>query len=219
MGYLFLLAMRGGKAGFMKRKSFALFAAAISIISMVGCNRSTDGNTSLDTARETVELTVWGAEEDEALLNQIISSFEQQYQGEADFRITFAVQGESDCKDILLAGLEEGADVFTFVDDQLNALAAAGAVDPIENADSIRSENLSTSVEAASVNGTLYAYPLTADNSYFLYYNKEYFSEEDVQTLDGILAVAEAAEKNSIWTGPLPGMYIPFSAIPVWRSA
>ena len=48
-------------------------------------------------------------------------------------------------------------------------------------------------MEAASVNGTLYAYPLTADNGYFLYYNKAYFSEEDVQSLDRILAAAENA--------------------------
>ena len=36
----------------------------------------------------------------------------------------------------------------------------------------------------------MYAYPLTADNGYFLYYNKAYFSEEDVQSLDRILELA-----------------------------
>ncbi len=62
--------------------------------------------------------------------------------------------------------------MFTFADDQVAALAAAGGLDPIENAGAIRSANLSAAVEAASVGGTLYAYPLTADNGYFLYYNK-----------------------------------------------
>ena len=54
---------------------------------------------------------------------------------------------------------------------------------------------LNAAVEAASVGGVLYAYPLTADNGYFLYYNKEYFSEEDVKSLDQMLEVAAQAEK------------------------
>ena len=40
---------------------------------------------------------------------------------------------------------------------------------------------------------TLYAYPLTADNGYFLYYNKSYFTEADVQRLDRILETAAQA--------------------------
>ena len=81
--------------------------------------------------------------------------------------VSFEVQGESQCKDALIGGLEDGADVFTFADDQLNTLAAAGALTPIENADEIRNRNLSSTVEAAAVNDQLYAYPLTADNGYF----------------------------------------------------
>ena len=142
-----------------------------------------------------VELVVWGAEEDAELMNQIIQSFQAEYQGQADFQISFEVQGESQCKDVLLGGLEDGADVFTFADDQLNALAAAGALDPIENADEIRNRNLSSTVEAATVNNRLYAYPLTADNGYFLYYNKRYITEEQVKTLDGILEAAASSGK------------------------
>ena len=142
-----------------------------------------------------VELVVWGAEEDRELMNQIIQSFEAKYQGQADFEIIFEVQGESQCKDALIGGLEDGADVFTFADDQLNALAAAGALDPIENADEIRSRNLSSTTEAATINNQLYAYPLTADNGYFLYYNKQYITEEQAETLDGILEAAAANDK------------------------
>ncbi len=139
---------------------------------------------------ETVELTVWGAEEDLELLEELAASFQAHYAGQASFRITCQPQSESNCKDAVLGDLEGGPDVFTFADDQLAALAAAGALDPIENPETVRSANLTTAVEAASVNGTLYAYPLTADNGYFLYYNKAYFSPEDLQSLDRILAVA-----------------------------
>ncbi len=57
---------------------------------------------------------------------------------------------------------------------------------------------METAVEAATVRNTLYAYPLTADNGYFLYYNKRYFTEKDIQTLDRILEVA--AENGGLFS-------------------
>jgi len=78
----------------------------------------------------------------------------------------------------------------------LNSLVAVGALAPVPNADEIKEVNLEDAVAAASINDTLYAYPMTADNGYFMYYDKRYFTEEDVKTLDGMLAVAEAAGKK-----------------------
>ncbi len=140
--------------------------------------------------KETVSLTVWGAEEDTELMGQVIQSFQEEYKDQADLDITYGVQGESNCKNALLGALEDGADVFAFADDQLNALAAAGAVEPIADADTVRAEHLPKAVEAASIGDTMYAYPLTADNGYFLYYNKEFFTEEDVLSLERMLEIA-----------------------------
>lgn len=140
--------------------------------------------------KEHVSLTVWGAEEDTELMEQLIESFREEYKDQADVQITYEVQGESHCKDALLGALEDGADVFTFADDQLNALAAAGAVEPIADADVLRTEHLPRAVEAASVGDTMYAYPLTADNGYFLYYNKEFFTQEDILSLERMLEIA-----------------------------
>ena len=67
---------------------------------------------------------------------------------------------------------------------------------PIENADQLKVENLPGAIEAASVEDDLYAYPLTADNGYFLYYNKQYFNQEDVKTFDRILQIAAENEKR-----------------------
>lgn len=175
----------------MRKRICGFLLGVLCTAVLTGCGLA--GKTDLqNTELEKVELVVWGAQEDTELMNQIIQSFEANYQGQADFDILFEVQGESQCKDALIGGLEDGADVFTFADDQLNALAAAGALNPIENADEIRSRNLSSAVQAATVNNQLYAYPLTADNGYFLYYNKKYITEEQVKTLDGILKAAAA---------------------------
>lgn len=147
---------------------------------------ATSGNVS-----QAVSLTVWGAEEDRELLSEITESFRLEYGSQADFNITLKAQSESGCKDALLADPQSGADVFAFADDQLGALAAAGVLMPVSDPDGIRGENLSSAVNAASVNNVLYAYPITSDNGYFLYYNKAYLSAEDVQRLDDILDTAD----------------------------
>ncbi|WP_285825837.1 extracellular solute-binding protein [Schaedlerella arabinosiphila] len=179
----------------MRKRVCSLFLAILCAASFTGC-KTAEKKGAGDSKTERVELTVWGAEEDAELMEQIIQGFQSNYQGQADFNITFEVQSESECKNALIGGLEAGADVFTFADDQLNALAAAGAVDPIEPDEEIRNKNLESAVEAASIGDTLYAYPLTADNGYFLYYNKQFISEEQVQTLDGILEAAAAGGRH-----------------------
>ena len=103
----------------MSKRICGMLLAILCIALLTGCDmgKKTDlENTEPESQK--VELVVWGAEEDAELMNQIIESFQIEYQGEADFQILFEVQGESQCKDALIGGLEDGADVFTFADDQ-----------------------------------------------------------------------------------------------------
>ena len=169
---------------------FPLLALLTAVLLTACGSQEPAGEDAPEDTFETVELTVWGAEEDQELLQELCGSFQAHYARQASFRITCQPQSESTCKDAMLGDLENGADVFTFADDQLSALAAAGVLDPLPAPEAVRSANLSTAVEAASVEGTLYAYPLTADNGYFLYYNKAYFSEADIQSLERMLEIA-----------------------------
>ncbi len=194
----------------MKRRIPLSFPAVFMLTAVLsGCQTSgTASSEEYDTPDSgTISLTVWGAEEDEELLRQILDGFQEEYRSQADFLITYQPQSESHCTDALMADLENGADVFAFADDQLNTLVASGALEPIENADSLRTSNLPEAVSAASVNDTLYAYPLTADNGYFLYYDKRYFSEEDIQSWDRMLDIAgEEGKKVSMeWSS---GWYV-----------
>lgn len=171
----------------------ALLTAGLTAVCFSGCVN--EAVATGGTAAEAVRLTVWGAEEDRELISEITESFETEYGSLANFNITFKAQSESGCKDALLDDPQAGADVFAFADDQLSALAAAGILMPIENSEQIRAENLSSAVKAASVNNVLYAYPITSDNGYFLYYNKAYLTEGDVQRLDTILNTADQSGK------------------------
>ncbi len=193
----------------MKIKNRIMFPMLLLTVLLSGCQKNDP--VPLEEVQtpdfDTVNLTVWGAAEDEELLRQIIDKFEEAYSGQADFAITFQPQSESSCTNALMGDLENGADVFAFADDQLNTLVAAGALDPVENAESVRQSNLPEAVAAASVDDTLYALPLTADNGYFLYYDKEYFTQEDIRSLDRMLDVAaEHGKKVSMeWSS---GWYV-----------
>lgn len=192
----------------VKKKILAsLLTMAVLCTTLTGC-----GNSGQKDAQESTEnvqtestdkaddgvvtLTVWAEEGNWEMLNKMIESFKQEYAGEAEFEISLVQVSDAETKNVLLGDIYNGADIFPFADDQLNSLVAAGALEPVPNAAEIKEANLEDAVAACSINDTLYAYPMTADNGYFMYYNKDYFTEEDVKTLDGMLAVAEAAGKK-----------------------
>lgn len=154
------------------------------------------GSKSSDKKSGTVELSVWAEEANYDMLEGMIESFKEEYKGEARFEITLVENSDAKTKDVLLGDIHNAADLFSFADDQLPGMVAAGAIEPVPNAEEIKAANLEEAVGAASIGDTLYAYPMTADNGYFMYYNKKYFTEEDVQTLDGMLAAAKKAGKK-----------------------
>ena len=145
-----------------------------------------------------VTLTMWGAEEDQDLLREISDKFIEKY-GNYGGKITInlGAQSESTAKDTVLTDPTAAADVFAFADDQLNELVKAGALQEVQlNADDVKNRNTPASVDAATVDGKLYAYPLTADNGYFMFYDKSFFTEDDVKSLDTMMEKAAAAGKK-----------------------
>lgn len=186
----------------MRKRILSLAMCVLMLASIVACQKTPANNTNGDAGGTSageesgvIELTVWSEVGNFAMLNKMIDSFKAQYPDE-QFSINLVSQGDADVRNNMLRDVHNGADVFHFPDDQLNSLIAGGVLSAVPNADEVGKANIKESVDAASLNGTLYAYPMTADNGYFLYYNKNYFTEEDVKTMDGILAVAEAAGKK-----------------------
>lgn len=144
----------------------------------------------------TIPLTVWAEEDNFEMLEEMIDSFRAYYAGQADFEISLAAQPDGETCNAILGDIHSAGDVFSFPDDQFTRLMAAGVLEPLDNAAEVISANVPESIAAASWHDTLYAFPYTADNGYFLYYDKDYFTEEDVQTLDGLLAAANTAGKK-----------------------
>jgi arabinogalactan oligomer/maltooligosaccharide transport system substrate-binding protein len=106
---------------------------------------------------------------------------------------------------VLTLDIAGGADVFAFPDDQLQDLVTAGALSPVQQfKDDVIDRNIEWSVELASLGETVYAYPNTADNGVFMYYDKRHISEEEMTSLDTILAKAEELD-SSIVIDPMGG--------------
>ena len=127
----------------------------------------------------------------------MIENFKAQYP-DVTFEITLGSESESTAKDTILSDVEAAADVFAFADDQINELVAAGALQEVSATYTydVANENLAGAVEAATVGGKLYAYPMTADNGYFMFYDSSVFTADDVQSLEKMIEVADAAGKK-----------------------
>ena len=197
------------------KKALIVLLAALLCLSLFACASSTPGTPSGSSAPggassapggassapsgqiEDVTLTVWGGEEDQAMLRSMIDEFIEANKDQVNLTVELGVQSESRVKDVILTDIEAAADVFAFANDQIGELTNAGALQEIVlNTTDIIAANNSSAVEAATMDGKLYAYPMTADNGYFMFYDASYFSEDDVKSLDKMMEVAAAAGKK-----------------------
>lgn len=162
-----------------KNKRVMMTVLLCASLALTGCSTTTTKQKSKIKTEEankeqTVKLTLWGGAEDQKMLQSMVDDFKKEYASEASFDIKLAVESETTCKETLLGDVQKGADVFAFPDDQLQALAASGVLQEIEDADQVKQDNIKGAVDAASINERLFAYPMTADNGYFLYYNSNF---------------------------------------------
>lgn len=145
---------------------------------------------------ESVTLKVWDGQDDQEILKELCEAYAAAHP-ENTYTFEYGVVGTADASARYLEDPAAAADVFVYPDDQLIRLVQADALYEVtRNHDEIVAANSQGSVNAATYKGTLYGYPETSDNGYFLFYDKSVLTEEDVQTLDGILAAAEKAGKK-----------------------
>ena len=166
---------------------FAVFALFVSV-ALCGCGKTED-------KKEEVRLNVWSSSEDKEIIMNAAEEFEKEHADEADIQIDVMIENISGSKKMVLSDTENSADIYSFVDDQFVDLYNSGALMNV-------SRNVTEVCEASggmdadivkkvTVDGEVYGYPLSDSNGYFLYYNSDYFTEEDVKDLDRILEIAQ----------------------------
>jgi len=168
-------------------------ALALCLLALNGCSKKTPD--------AGVPLRVWvGDHADVPWMEQVIRDFRAAHP-DRQYDIQIGIQNEGDAAKVILADVQSAADVFTFADDQLNSLLNAGALTPVtEGTEDVRSTHIAGAVEAATgPDGQLYAYPATADNGYFLFYNSAFITREDAASLERLLdRAAENGRKVAI---------------------
>ena len=199
------------------KKLIALLLALVMVIGLVACsNNNKPAGTTAPAGTEpagtepagtepageaenplagTYDVTLWVSEIAgmTELTQQMIDAFEVAYPG---IVINAQIEGvaEGDAGSKVVADVATAPDIYCFAQDQLARLvqAAALAAPSGDIATLITEQNDAGSVAAASVAGTLYAYPMTSDNGYYMYYDTSIISEEDAESMEAIIAACEA---------------------------
>lgn len=187
------------------KKFIKILLVSLVVFSLAACGAK-EGENGGETG-QTYDLKVWGSQDDQALLQELIEEFKAT-DPDNTYNITLGVVAEPDARDQVTGDIEEAADVFAFPNDQLRDLVGAGALYEITlNKDAIIAANSEGSIAGATLDGALYGIPFTADNGYFLYYDSNFFSEDDVKSLDTMMAKAEA-EGKQVFMDVSNGWYI-----------
>ncbi|MBP3647689.1 MAG: extracellular solute-binding protein [Clostridia bacterium] len=142
------------------------------------------------------EIKIWVAEATVEFTKAQVEAFKAANPDYANMTVTVEPVGEGDAASNMLTDVEAGADIFGFAQDQLNRLVAAGALIDVapENAEIVTAQNDAGSVSAVTMGDVMYAYPMTSDNGYFMYYDKSVVT--DPTNLEAVLADCEKAGKN-----------------------
>lgn len=157
------------------KRFLALTLALVMALSLTACGGKEGSQTSdpaqggqSGTSGETIALRVWGAEEDQALLKDLVEKFKQTYSDQT-FDIQIGVESESKAKDDILTDVTAAADV--------------------------KAANTEASIGSSTLDGILYAFPFSSDG-YFMFYDPSVISEEQSKSWDTLLAAAQAGGKK-----------------------
>jgi arabinogalactan oligomer/maltooligosaccharide transport system substrate-binding protein len=170
------------------KKFLAIVLAAVMALSMVSF-ATADG--------ETYDIKIWVAEAAKDLTEKQIADFNANNEFGFKFNATIEAVSEADAATQMITDVEAGGDIYCFAQDQFARLVQAGALDALgkKASETVIANNDAGTVAAATSGEQLYAYPLTADNGYFMYYDKSVIPDEDVDSLEKLIADCEAAQK------------------------
>lgn len=191
----------------MRKRAAALcMTAVLAVTGFAGCSGGIDGE------KESVRLMVWSPSEDQSKdsgewLQNTCEDFAELHP-EWDITFVYGVADEASAATQVAQDPEASADVFMYANDTLTIMTDANALAKFggkyrEEIESTNSEEVLTSLIKED---NLYGVPFTT-NTWFMYYDKSVFSEEDIKNLDTMLEKGSVAFPfTNSWY--LPAFYI-----------
>ena len=202
----------------MKRKVLSVMLCAAMVVSMTACGGSDakentasanasvseteQGEATEQDAQEeepiTCTLTVWSPSEDQdpeygQWLNTMCDQFNELHPN-WDITFNYGVCTESDAKKLVPQDIDAAADVFIYSSTGLENLCQANSLTEFggKYLDTIRENYSSVLADSLTYDDGVYGVPMTT-NTYFMYYDKSVFSEDDIKSLDTMLEKGKVA--------------------------
>lgn len=194
------------------KRTLAIVIALVMVLGLVACHSGNEGNTpgaSTELAG-TYDITVWVGENAVDLTKKQIEDFNNTNTDGIKFNATVNPVSDATSADQMLVDVSAGADIYCFAQDQFARLVQGGALNKLgeKAAETVKAANDPGVVAAATSGDTLYAYPMTSDNGYFMYYDKSVIPEADVDSLEKLIADCEAANKYFAFEANTSAWYI-----------
>ena len=156
---------------------------------------------------QAITLKVWAPQADQvdenSWLNVMLPKFEEAH---PEYVITWdiGVCGEGDAAGIVKNDPAAAADIFLYANDQMGTLIEAGALAKLGGSylEQVQADVAQTYVDTVTyTDGGVYGFPM-APNTWFMWYNKDIFTEEDVKSLNTMLekGVVSFPMNNSWYT-------------------
>ena len=178
-----------------------IMTAAVTAGLMTGCGSTDATQTTTETAApsqaagdaapagetQDVTLKIWVPEEEVDITDQMVKDFDAAHD---EFNITYeiAVVGIDEAPQALETDADTAADIFYTPSGGVADLAGKGLLLPItKDFDTIAGDLPESAVTAVTIDGLTYAVPFSP-NTYFMYYNKDLFTEDEVKSLDTMMA-------------------------------
>ncbi len=190
------------------KKTLAIVLALVMVLGVIACTpksatTTTEPKTETTTSASSelageYTITVWAAEKVVDLTKKQIEDFNNSNDMGIKFNATVEAVGEGDAATKMITDVEAGGDVYFFAQDQFNRLVQAGALGALgtKAAEFVQTGNVEAAVTAATTGDTFYAYPVTADNTFFVFYDKSVVKEDSLGDIAKMIADCEAAGKT-----------------------
>ena len=141
----------------------------------------------------TATIKVWSPSEDQAAengnwLGTMCNAFNEAHPN-WNLKFDYGVCAESDAKTQVGQDPTSAADVYFYANDQLTELIASNGIARLggETESYVKETNSQAIVDSVTVDGAVYGVPFTT-NTWFMYYDKSAFTEDEVKNLDTMLA-------------------------------
>lgn len=191
----------------MRKRAAALcMTAVLAVTGLAGCSKGAGED------KESVRLMVWSPSEDQSKdsgewLQNTCEDFAKLHP-EWDITFVYGVADEATAATQVAQDPEASADVFMYANDTLTVMTDASALAKFggKYREEIEATNSDEVLSSLIKEDNLYGVPFTT-NTWFMYYDKSVFSEEDIKNLDTMMEKGTVAFPfTNSWY--LPAFYI-----------